>query len=298
MVQQLIRREINWRFKDKSTVYFFILPAVVTLLALLAYPFGYAIYLSFLQTNLINIWQFVGLQNYIDALRNPDVLASFLVTFKFTVAVVCGHFFLGFVFALLLNRSMRGRTFFRALLLLPWLFPDVVIANLWKWIFHPANGILNSIMVNAGIFSEPISWLGDPVRALPTVAFICIWKGYPLIMIQILAGLQTISRDVQEAAIIDGANAVQVFRHVTLPGLRAVLVVTLLLDTVWWFKQVTMIWLLTQGGPGIVTNTISVDIYKRAFEYFDFGSSAGIAVLVFIICLVISLGYRGLLRDD
>jgi multiple sugar transport system permease protein len=117
-------------------------------------------------------------------------------------------------------------------------------------------------------------------------------------MIQILAGLQTISEDIVEAAIIDGANKPQVFLHVILPGMRATLIVTLILDTVWWFKHVTMIWLLTQGGPGTITNTISVDIYKRAFEYFNFGSSSAIAVIVFLICIAINMGYRRLLRDE
>jgi multiple sugar transport system permease protein len=270
---------------------------ILTLAALLIYPFGYGITVSFFKTNLTNRWNFVGLQNYFEALKDPDILASFVTTAKFTVMVVVGHFVLGFAFALLLNQDLPGRTFFRALLLLPWLLPDVVIGNLWKWIFHPASGLANSFLLSLGILKEPMSWLGNPKTALYVVAFICIWKGYPLIMIQILAGLQTISEDLVEAAVIDGANKPRVFLHVILPGMRATLVVTLILDTVWWFKHVTMIWLLTQGGPGSVTNTVSVDIYKRAFEYFNFGSSSAIAVIVFLICIVINMGYRRLLKD-
>ena len=117
-------------------------------------------------------------------------------------------------------------------------------------------------------------------------------------MIQMLAGLQSISKDVYEAATIDGASKWQSFWYVTLPGLRPTLVVTLVLDTVWWFKHVTMIWLLTQGGPGSATNTISIDIYKRAFEYFNYGSSAAFAVIVFAICVIISVLQRRALRSD
>ena len=117
-------------------------------------------------------------------------------------------------------------------------------------------------------------------------------------MLQSLAGLQTISDDLYEAARIDGANGYQQFLHVTLPGLRASLIVMLILDTVWWFKHVTMIWLLTSGGPGSATNVISIDIYKRAFEYLNFGSSSAIAVVVFLICVLISLGYRRMMKTD
>ena len=287
----------NWRLKDKSTGYFFVLPAILILAALLVYPFGYGLFVSFYKTNLINRWNFIGFSNYINMLKNPDIKQSFIITLKFTIMVVTGHFLFGFVFSLLLNRDIKGRTLFRAILVLPWLFPDVVIVNLWKWILHPANGALNSILISIGFLSKPISYLGDPVNALYAVAFICIWKGYPLIMIQLLAGLQTISADVKEAAIIDGANAWQVFRHVTLPGLKTTLIVSLTLDTIWWFKHVTMIWLLTQGGPGTVTTTISVDIYKRAFDFFDFGSSSAMAVIVFLICLAISVAYRRFLKD-
>jgi multiple sugar transport system permease protein len=289
---------LNWRFKDKSAVYFFILPVILTLMTLLVYPFGYGIIVSFFKTNLITQWSFVGLKNYTSALRDPDVIASFITTLKFTIMVVAFHFILGFVFALLLNRNMRGRTVFRAILLLPWLFPDVVIANLWKWIFHPSNGLLNSYLLSSGILAEPMSWLGNPKLALMAVALICIWKGYPLIMIQVLAALQTISTDILDAAVIDGANKRQIFLNVVLPGMQITLLVTLIMDTVWWFKHVTMIWLLTQGGPGTTTNTISVDIYKRAFEYFNFGSSSAIAVVVFLICVAISVGYRRILRND
>lgn len=284
--------------KERAVGYGFILPAVITLILLLLYPFGYGIYISFFKTNLINKWNFVGLENYADVLVDPDFLTSMRITVIFTVCVVIGHFVLGFLFALMLNRDMKGRTVFRAILLLPWLFPEVVIANLWKWIFNPSMGLLNSVLVNAGILDEPMSWLGSPKWALAVVIFVCIWKGYPLVMIQLLAGLQTVSRDILEAATIDGATGWQAFWRVTLPSMKSTLTVTLILDVVWWFKHVTMIWLLTQGGPNGATNTISVDIYKRAFEFFDFGPSSAIAVIVFVICVLISVVQRRMLRDD
>ncbi len=284
--------------KERAVGYGFILPAVITLALLLLYPFCYGIYVSFFKTNLINKWNFVGFENYTDVVAEPEFWTSMRITLIFTICVVIGHFVLGFLFAVMLNREMKGRTVFRAILLLPWLFPEVVVANLWKWIFNPSMGLLNSSLVSAGILEEPMSWLGSPRWALAVVIFVCIWKGYPLVMIQLLAGLQTVSKDMLEAACIDGATGWQAFWRVTVPSMKSTLTVTLILDVVWWFKHVTMIWLLTQGGPNEATNTISVDIYKRAFEFFDFGPSSAIAVIVFLICVVISVIQRRMLRDD
>ena len=286
------------RVKTRAAAYGFVTPAVITLALLLLYPFCYGIYISFFKTNLVNKWNFIGLKNYAKVLTEADFYSSMKITLIFTVGVVLGHFIFGFLFAVMLNRDIKGRTIFRAVLLLPWLFPEVVIANLWRWIFNPTMGFLNSTLVSVGILKEPMSWLGSPKLALAVLIFICIWKGYPLVMIQLLAGLQTVPGDIIEAARIDGAGNWKTFWYVTVPSMKSPLSVTLILDVVWWFKHVTMIWLLTQGGPNGATNTIGVNIYKRAFEFFDFGPSSALAVVVFLICIVISILQRRLLKDE
>ena len=286
------------RVKTRAAAYGFVTPAVITLALLLLYPFCYGIYISFFKTNLVNKWNFIGLKNYAKVLTEADFYSSMKITLIFTVGVVLGHFIFGFLFAVMLNRDIKGRTIFRAVLLLPWLFPEVVIANLWRWIFNPTMGFLNSTLVSVGILKEPMSWLGSPKLALAVLIFICIWKGYPLVMIQLLAGLQTVPGDIIEAARIDGAGNWKTFWYVTVPIMKSTLSVTLILDVVWWFKHVTMIWLLTQGGPNGATNTIGVNIYKRAFEFFDFGPSSALAVVVFLICIVISILQRRLLKDE
>ena len=280
------------KIKTSLTMYGFITPAVLILALLLLYPFCYGIYISFFKTNLVNKWNFVGIENYIKVLSESEFYESMKITVIFTVGVVLGHFIFGFLFAVLLNRDLKGRTIFRAILLLPWLFPEVVIANLWRWIFNPTMGFLNSFLVETGLLQEPMSYLGSPSLALWVLIFICVWKGFPLVMIQLLAGLQTVSSEIIEAAKIDGASNWQTFWRVTIPSMKSTLSVTLILDVVWWFKHVTMIWLLTQGGPNGATNTIAVDIYKRAFEFFDFGPSSALAVIVFLICVVISIFQR------
>ncbi|MEY8356310.1 sugar ABC transporter permease [Lachnospiraceae bacterium 54-53] len=296
-MNQGLNRTMN-RLKARVTAYGFAAPAVITLALLLLYPFCYGIYISFFKTNLVNKWNFVGIRNYISVLSESNFYASMKITLIFTAGVVTGHFIFGFLFALMLNREIKGRTVFRAILLLPWLFPEVVIANLWRWIFNPTMGFLNAALISLGILQEPMSWLGSPKLALGVLIFICIWKGYPLVMIQLLAGLQTVSGEIIEAARIDGATNFQTFWYVTVPSLKSTLAVTLVLDVVWWFKHVTMIWLLTQGGPNGATNTIAVDIYKRAFEFFDFGPSSALAVVVFLICVAISILQRRLLKDE
>lgn len=292
------RKHVSAWLKEKSLLMVFILPATLTLLLLLLYPFGYGIYVSLFKTNLVNKWAFVGFKNYVDAFATGELWGSLGLTVQFTFFVVLGHMVLGLGLALLLNRNFRGRTLYRALLMLPWLFPEVVAANLWKWILSASTGLINGVLIRAGAIQEPVSFLGSTQYAMLMVIWVCVWKGYPLIMLQSLAGLQTIPGDLYEAAKIDGANGYQQFLHVTLPGLRSSLMVMLILDTVWWFKHVTMIWLLTSGGPGSATNVISIDIYKRAFEYLNFGSSSAIAVVVFLICVLISLLYRRMMKSD
>ncbi len=278
--------------------YLFTLPCLIILAGLVAYPLLYGFYISFFKTNLVKKWAFVGFKYYLDALTDREFLGQLWVTLKFTFFVVSGHFLIGLLLAVLLNRQFRGRMAFRVILLLPWLFPESVIALLFKWIFNPIYGIFNWFLLSLRLIPEPMSWLGSANYAFLAVIFVCIWKGYPMIMMMLLSGLQMISTDICEAARIDGANAWQVFWHITLPGLRSVLVVTLVLDTVWWFKHYTLVYVLTGGGPGNATSLISISIYKQAFDNFSFGSAAAMSVIVFVICFLLGILYRKVLECD
>lgn len=182
--------------------------------------------------------------------------------------------------------------------MLPWLFPETVIALLFTWIMNPMYGVLNSILKSLGIISSNISWLGSASLAFPAVVAVCIWKGYPLVMTMILSGLQSISSDLYEAAMIDGANKWQQFLHVTVPGLKPVMTTTIILESVWWFKQYTLVYTMTGGGPGTATNLISLNIYGTAFNDLRFGKAAAWGIVVFAICYLISKLYRMVLKDD
>lgn len=284
--------------KYQHTGYRFISPAVLMMVALIIYPMLYGVYLSFYNTNLVSRWKFVGLKYYIQAFTQKEFYSSVGLTFLFMILVVAGHFLIGFILASMLNKKFVGRTVFRVIFMLPWLFPETVIALLFTWIMNPMYGILNSILKSLGLISANISWLGSASMAFPAVVAVCIWKGYPLVMTMILSGLQAISSDLYEAAMIDGATKWQQFLHVTIPGLRPVLTTTIILDSVWWFKQYTLVYTMTGGGPGTATNLISLNIYGTAFNDLRFGKAAAWGIIVFVICYVISKLYRVVLKDD
>ena len=278
--------------------YAFISFAVFAMLALIVYPLMYGLYISFYNTNLLNKWNFVSLRYYIESLTQTDFYLTLWLTFQFMVCVVAGHFIVGFVLAHFLNHKFRGRLFYRIVFMLPWLFPETVIALLFTWIFNPLYGILNAFLKGIGLINSNISWFGTKDTAFATLVFVCIWKGFPMVMTMILAGMQSISQDYYEAATIDGANMIQQFIYITLPCLKPVLTTVLVLDSVWWFRQYTLVWVLTGGGPGTATTIISIQIFKTAFQDFNFGKASAMAVLVFFVCYGISKIYRGVLRDD
>lgn len=284
--------------KQQKIGYAFVAPAVIIMVALIIYPLLYGVYLSFYNTNLVNRWDFVGLRYYQQALTSSEFGQTVLLTFKFMALVVAGHFILGFILATFLNREFRGRLAFRIIFMLPWLFPETVVALLFTWIMNPMYGVLNAILKGVGLISSNISWLGTAELAFPSVVFACIWKGYPLVMTMILAGLQSIPQDLYEAARIDGAGPARQFLSVTIPSLKPVLATTLILDSVWWFKQYTLVYTMTAGGPGTATSLVSLNIFSTAFESLRFGKASAWAVIVFAICYLISKVYRMVLKDD
>lgn len=288
----------NGKIKYKNDGYLFVAPIVFVLAALIVYPMVYGFYISFFNTNLVNKWKFVGLKYYIDAFTEPAFYSSVLLTFKFMLLVVIGHFVFGFILATLLNREFKGRTIFRVIFMLPWMFPEAVIALLFTWIMNPMYGVLNDILKSLGIINSNMSWLGSKELALVSVVFVCIWKGFPLVMTMILAGLQSISKDLYEAAMIDGANKWKQFMYITIPALKPILGTVVILDSVWWFKQYTLVYTMTSGGPGTATNLISLSIYGTAFNDLRFGKGAAWGILVFIICYLINAIYKVVLKDE
>lgn len=284
--------------REQFNGYWFVLPAALTLGLLVVYPLLYGAYVSLFNTNLVNRWEFVGFSNYLGVFTRAGFARSIWLTLQFSLGTVAGHLVIGLGLALLLNLDLPGRALFRAILIVPWLFPEVVVAMLWQWMFNPLYGIINHSLISLGVLAEPMTWLGNPSLAMPSVIVATIWKGYPLVMIMLLAGLQSIPNEQYESAQIDGANPIQVFRYVTLPNLRTVLMVALILDTVWWFKHFAMVWVMTKGGPVDATNVVSIDIYKTAFASFSFGPASAMAIVVFFICFILAGSYRFFIGEN
>jgi multiple sugar transport system permease protein len=276
----------------------FVVPTAVILVLLVVWPLVYGVFISFFNTNLMNRWKFVGFRYYIDIFPNKGFHWRILTTILFTSLTVSGHVLVGFFLALLLNLKLKGRALFRSILIVPWLFPEVVVALLWRWMLHPMYGILTSWGNGLGLLPADFSLLGNGTTAMLSAAAAAIWKGYPFMMVMILAGLQSIPKEHYEAASIDGCGPADSFFHVTLPGLSPVLSVSLILDTIWYFKHFTMIWLLTEGGPVNATKVVSIEIFKHAFEAFDYGRASAMAVYVLLICLVISILFRKAIPHD
>lgn len=286
------------RLRQSRTGYWFILPAAFVLCMMILYPLLYGVYISFFDTNLVNKWRFVGFKYYGRLIADAGFYASLGKTAVFTFFTVAGRVVLGIGFALLLNaKRLPLKPLFRSILVLPWFFPDVVIGLLWKWLFNPSYGLINHLLMSAGLIGRPVEWLSGTATAMPSVIAVAVWKGYPFMVVMVLAALQTIPGELYEAAEIDGCGAISRFRNVTLPGIMPVLATVILLEVMWCFKHFTLIWNLTYGGPVDATNVVSIDIYKTGFEYLRFGESATRAVFVFAIIMAMSLIQRRLTRE-
>jgi multiple sugar transport system permease protein len=234
--------------------------------------------------------QYVGLDNYVRLLEDVDFRAAVANTFRFTIFSVVIKFIVGMGIALLLNSRLPFRNVLTGLMLLPWIVPEVVTALTWLSIYHPIFGGLNPILMQFGLIDRPVAWLSD--YPMPSVIAVNVWKGIPFYTILLLAGLKAVDREQYEAAEVDGASAVQRFRHVTLPNLRYVIIVTLLLSFISTFNTFGLIYLMTGGGPGGATRLYSILAYEKAIISLRFGPGAAVAFsmapLLFLLIFVLA----------
>src|SRR5262245_5857196 len=262
------------------------------MLGLIAYPFVSAILLSF-QTKLVGspgVW--VGLKNYEDLLFGRDLSAQFLqsvrVSFVFTLVAQVFKLVLGMAMALLLHEQFPGRTFVRALFLLPWAIPGLIAGLTWKWMYDgSAVGLLNMLALKLGLTTDLIQWLGNYDLALWAVVIAVVWASTPFWAMMFLAGLQAIPGELYEAAEIDGADVFGRFRHVTLPGLTNVIVITFMLSTIWTATSINFIYVLTNGGPAGATMTFPLLAYQIGVAGAQrLGTGATISLFFFPVFLV------------
>jgi multiple sugar transport system permease protein len=271
--------------------YLLLAPAIIYLLVVMIYPLIQGILLSFTNTKLINPTggRPVGLENYAFLLESSRFWASVGATVVYTAATVVFSVGLGVAAALLLNRAFAGRTFVRGLLTVPWAVPTVAAALIFGWILNREDGVLNDITGVLGLGEH--GWLTDPSLGMFSVVLATVWKISPLVMLIVLASLQSIPSELYEAAALDGAGGRQQLFHITLPSIAPTIRMMALLMTIWSIRRFEIIYLLTGGGPQDVTTTMVVNVFLTAFHDQELGRAAAVGVFGLMLSLVVTCVY-------
>ncbi|TCL76473.1 carbohydrate ABC transporter membrane protein 1 (CUT1 family) [Hydrogenispora ethanolica] len=269
--------------------FFLTLPVMMIMVAIVLFPVFDTLRLSFFDASFIKPGlsaPFIWLQNYLEVISGQLFWQSLWITLKWTIVSIILQFALGFSLALLVNSKIYGRNFVRSLFLIPWMLPGALAALMWKWMYHGSIGLLNYILLNLRLISDVHPWLSDPATVLWAAVLVNVWRGAPFFMIMMLGGLQTIPKDLYEAAKIDGANAVRTFASITVPLLKPLISTLLIYGTVGAFNFLDIILVLTRGGPANHTMVLPLYSWLSAFTDNRIGIAATISVL---ICLVLVL---------
>jgi multiple sugar transport system permease protein len=276
-----------------------IAPALFLILALTLYPVAYSIWLSLLEKHsFFPQERFVGLENYIYLWHDPEFWNSLWLGVVYSVWTIIFQIILGVAAALILNETFVGRGLVRAIVLFPYMIPTIVAVILWKWLLNDTYGIVNYWLLACGIVTAPVSWLG-PDHIMFSVILMSIWQFFPFVLLSILARLQTIPPELYEAAKVDGASAVRRFLHVTLPQIRGILFVVILLRSIWMFTKFDTVWLMGEGaGAGRFIRTLPVYAYMRTLTYYQAGLGAALAVIMFAILVVCTVIYFRMFREE
>ena len=280
-VNEIVRR-------DRQFGWFMTAPGLATLVLVVLFPLFFTIFTSMFEYTLVRPGYdtFVGIDNYRSAVAENYFVDAILVTVKFVVAVVLIEFVIGFTVALMLNAVTRFKNIYYPILLMPLLINPVVVAQIWRMFLHPELGIVNYLIGLVGV--SKVNWLGDAHIAFWTVVMVDIWHQVSFMIILLLAGLSALPKEPYEAARMDGASTLQSFLHITLPLMRPVIMVTLLIRLIFAIKTFDLIFIMTRGGPGTATDLISYFIYRSAFYGLDIGQASAISVVLLVVVLALT----------
>jgi multiple sugar transport system permease protein len=287
------------RIDRERQAWLLLLPMLAIMAAVTGYPLLSTIRLSFTDATLIGraaSFAWVGWDNFRYVFTDPNFADAFVRTLYFTFVSVGIEILLGVLVALLLDREFAGRAILRALLVLPWALPTIVNAMMWRLIYNPGFGSFNALLKQIGLIDQYRSWLGDPDLAMNMVILADVWKNYTLVALIVLAALQTIPRELFQAAAIDGAGPWTRFWKITFPHILGPLTVVLILRMIEAFKVFDIMYVMTRGGPADVTKTVSFFVYQESFSYLRAGSGAAYAVTVALTSAVMIALYIMLLR--
>src|SRR5262245_3339583 len=288
-------RSFRARANNGSAPFAFLLnaPGLIVIVVLVGYPIAYSAWVSLHKYSLKRprVFDFVGLTNYLAILQSNEFWSALWITVVFTTLVVTLVSAIGLLIALLLNEEFPGSGVVRTLILLPWAIPPVVNGLMWQWIYDSKVGALNGLLTSLGLIGEYRGWLSTPLSALLALAFADVWNAVPLAVILLLAALQRIPGELYDAARVDGGTPLQLFRHVTFPWLAQPLLIVLILQTLSAIRAFDIIYVLTAGGPGTATTTLTWKTFLTTFDSLDFGLGNAYAYTVSIITLCLALGY-------
>lgn len=265
------------------TPYLFLAPMVVGLLVFRVIPIGVSFFASFTHWNVIAPPQWAGLANYREMLGSADFWRVLGNTGLFAAMYVPGVMAIGLALAVLVNRQLRGITFFRGLFFLPYITSIVAVALAWRWVFSTRFGLLNNALIEVFGITNPPAWLSDPAWALPSVAIVYIWQSAGFVMLLFLAGLQSIDRTLHDAARLDGATAWQSFRYVTLPLLSPVVFFVMIISLITSSQTFEVTYALTEGGPNGASTTLAYSVFQNAFVFYRMGYASALAYTLFAL---------------
>jgi ABC-type sugar transport system permease subunit len=274
-----------------------VLLVLFVLIGFFGYPLFYEVYASFTNATVGQSGKWIGLDNYSYLFNDPTFRSASINTVVYVTAVQSGKFLLGLAVALLLQQQLKGRNIWRALVLVPYALPGFVAYAVWRLIYNPDVGALNIFLMQIGVIDSPIAFLSNPEWAMPGVILATIWKGFPFWTIMFLAALQSVPKELHEAAATDGCNAFQRFRNVSLPGIRPVILIVFMISTITTINSFEAIWLTTGGGPGSSTTILPIFAYK-SLTAFQIGQSAAAALaLVPVLFILVFFVMKRLNKD-
>ncbi len=293
-----VLKKLKMGFSRNKMAFLFLTPALILNILFFLYPLIRTLLISFYKWSVVGTSKFIGWSNYQRFLTDEQFWQSLGNVVIYTVIVTPGIFLFAFWLALMLNRSLRGITFFRSIYFLPVTFSFVVASLIWMWIYNEMYGILNYLLKLLGIIEQPIAWLGSTWLARWSVSMMIVWKTAGFSMVLLLAGLQGIPQILYEAAAIDGASGIKRFWYITFPVLRPTFALALLISFIGSFLAFDHFYVMTGGGPANTTQTVVMYIFKISFNFFKLGYGAAISIVLLFILIVLSVIQIKLMKAD
>jgi len=299
-VKKGIKRFFDFEQNNAKLVAVLIAPTLLLVIGVVAYPLIYSFVMSFGDVEFANIkdYDFVGFSQYIKVFTDSDFISSIQVSAKFVFFTVLIKLILGTLVALMLKERFIGRSITRALIIIPWATPFVVVGLMWKWMLHSKVGVINFILERLGIIQEYIPFLSEKTFAMPFVILADVWQGTPFFVIIILAGLQTIPEDLYEASSMDGAGGIRSFFSITLPLIKFPMFISTILGTILAINAFDLFFVLTKGGPGNITTNATLFDWNNAFKFYHLSYASAISYVILIIAMLITIGYVIVMRRN